>query len=42
MRLPISFELQPDLLGVGGGNSDAASGKLSRIGKNFQRSNQEL
>ncbi len=44
MRLPISFELPPVSLGVGsgGGNSDAASGKISRISKNFQRSKQEL
>jgi hypothetical protein len=50
MRLPISFELPPVSLGVGGwvgmgpwgGNSDAASGKISRISKQFQRSKQEL
>jgi hypothetical protein len=29
MRLPISFELPPVSLGVGGGNYDAASGKIS-------------
>jgi hypothetical protein len=49
MRLPISFELPPVLLGVGVGgvNSDAASGKISRIcfkeaSRNFKSTFQDI
>jgi hypothetical protein len=44
LRLPIPFELPPVSFGAGGGgkNSDAASGKISRISKNSRRSKQEL
>ncbi len=43
MRLTIPIELPPVSLGVGkGGNSDAASGKISIISKCFHRSKPEL
>jgi hypothetical protein len=41
LRLTIPFELPPVLLG-GGGNSDAASGKISRIRKCFHRASRNL
>jgi hypothetical protein len=42
LRLTILFELPPVLFGAGGGDSDAASGKISRIIKCFHRSKQDL
>jgi hypothetical protein len=43
LRLPVPFEFAPVSLGRGGGgDSVAASVKISRISKSFQRSKQEL